>query len=241
MKRYPAYKASGIEWLGKIPKHWELQRLEYLADISFSNIDKKTYESEIEVFLCNYIDVYKNDFITQNMGFMKGTATEAEIDKFTLRRGDMLLTKDSETPDDIAKPAFVKEALSGVVCGYHLAVIRPNERGIKGEYLFRIFNSKSLNTHFFIFAKGITRFGLSTQSFKDFVVPIPPLPEQQTIVDYLNQETAKIDKIITNTEQQIEHLQQYRTSLISDAVTGKVDVRNEVIPENPVQQHEGDL
>ena len=83
MKRYPAYKDSGIEWLGEIPAGWELQKLKRLADIFFSNVDKKTYDSEMDVLLCNYLDVYRNDFITKNMSFMHVALIPTLLDQFS--------------------------------------------------------------------------------------------------------------------------------------------------------------
>ena len=63
MKQYEAYKDSGVEWLGEIPEHWEVKKLKYLGIVQPSNVDKKKAEGEIPVHLCNYIDVYKNEFI----------------------------------------------------------------------------------------------------------------------------------------------------------------------------------
>lgn len=99
-------KDSGIEWIGEIPKHWEVQRLKDLANIQNSNVDKKSHLNEIPIKLCNYVDVYKNDFIDSSLDFMEATATKDEIKKFRIEEGDVFITKDSETCDDIAIPAF---------------------------------------------------------------------------------------------------------------------------------------
>jgi len=103
--------------IGRIPEEWEVVGLKNTADIRFSNIDKKTIAGEQSVFLCIYLDVYNNDYITREINFMPATATEKEIKKFTLMKGDILLTKDSETPDDIAVPSVVIEDLENVLCG----------------------------------------------------------------------------------------------------------------------------
>jgi len=73
--------------------------------------------------LCNYTDVYYNNRITKSLTFMKATAKKSEIEKYTLKQGDVIITKDSETPGDIAIPSYVAEPLNGVVCGYHLAIL----------------------------------------------------------------------------------------------------------------------
>src|SRR4030065_2733523 len=141
MKRYEKYKPSGVEWIGEMPEHWDSKRLKYVASVQPSNVDKKTVEDELPVLLCNYMDVYKNEFIDSSINFMEATATEAEIAKFKIKKGDMLVTKDSETPDDIANPAFVKDDFENVICAYHLTQIRPNRSELIGEYLFRLFQA----------------------------------------------------------------------------------------------------
>ena len=93
---YSAYKPSGVPWLGGVPTHWEIRRLRTVAETRVSNVDKHTWEGEFPVQLCNYVDVYKNDRITQAMPFMRATASWYEIERFKLERDDVLITKDSE-------------------------------------------------------------------------------------------------------------------------------------------------
>ncbi len=96
-RAYPSYKQSGIVWLGSIPSHWSTGRLKFLAASPPSNVDKNISDGELPVKLCNYVDVYNNDFITNDMVFMAGSATPAEVEKFSLKKGDVLVTKDSES------------------------------------------------------------------------------------------------------------------------------------------------
>jgi len=221
-------KDSGIEWLGEIPEHWEVKRLKYIANVQFSNVDKKSYENEEDVFLCNYLDVYNNEFINSKIGFMKATALPREIEKFTIKYGDVLTTKDSETPDDIANAALVTEDFNNVLCGYHLTHIRPDRRFLLGEYLFRLFYAKKFNDQFAVSANGITRYGLSTHSFNSSYISLPSINEQNQIAEYLDKIAKEIDISIGNHIKSIKLLKEYRTALISEAVTGKIDVREEV-------------
>jgi len=221
-------KDSGIEWLGEIPEHWELRRLKYIASVQFSNVDKNTVEGEEPVRLCNYIDVYKNEFIKDDFEFMQATATRAEIGKFTLKQGDVIITKDSESWTDIAVPAYVTDQLQGVLCGYHLAQIRAKSRILDGKYLFRAFASKSINHQFQVASTGITRYGLGNYWLENGLLVLPPLPEQRAIAAFLDRETARIDALVEKAEKSIELLREYRIALISAAVTGKIDVRKEV-------------
>jgi type I restriction enzyme S subunit len=113
--RYPKYKDSGVEWLREVPERWKVKRLKRACSIFPSNVDKKTQEGETPVRLCNYTDVYYNESITSGMEFMQATASSSQIEKFTLRAGDTLITKDSETADDIAIAAYVPSDLLGRV------------------------------------------------------------------------------------------------------------------------------
>lgn len=72
---YPRYKDSGIKWLGEIPKHWDVRKLKHIASVVFSNVDKHSVDGEHPVRLCNYVDVYYNDHITQELNLMEATAT----------------------------------------------------------------------------------------------------------------------------------------------------------------------
>lgn len=222
-------KPSGIEWLGDIPEHWEVRKLKYVANCFPSNIDKHSKDGEKQVRLCNYTDVYKNDFITNDMNLMVATATDDQIEKFSLQIGDVIITKDSETANDIAVPALVKEELENVVCGYHLSVLRPYSKLI-GEYLFRVLQCKPINIQFEVCSNGVTRVGLGVYDMKKAQIPVPPLSEQTAIVSHIEKETAIITKTIATIEKEMALVQEYRTALIAEAVTGKIDVREYKVP-----------
>jgi len=224
-------KPSGVEWIGDIPEHWEARRLRTLAAVRASGVDKNTNEDEVPVLLCNYVDVYKNDRITAAIDFMKATATPEEIRAFELKAGDVIITKDSESWDDIAIPTFVPEALPGVVCAYHLALIRPFSGEIEGEFLLRAFSSDPVADQFRIAATGVTRFGLAQGAIKGAFFPLPSLEEQRAIIAHINEKCAEISQAISRAEREIELMREYRTRLISDVVTGQVDVRGIEVPE----------
>jgi len=203
-------------------KNWFNKRLKFVADIRFSNVDKLTIEDEIPVRLCNYVDVYKNDYITNDLEFMTATATESEIEKFTVLKGDVIITKDSEEATDIAVPTFVKEDLENVVCGYHLALIRANENEVLSEYLFRKFQSSELKAYFAVEATGVTRVGLSMGEITGVKISYPKtIEEQKQIVLHIKTETATIDKAIAKAEREIELIREYKEAMIAEAVIGK--------------------
>jgi len=223
-------KPSGIEWLGDIPESWEVRKLKYVANCSPSNIDKHSKDDEEQVRLCNYTDVYKNDFITNKMDLMIATAKEEQIEKFTLLVNDVIITKDSETADDIANPALVTETLENVVCGYHLSVLRPYKK-LEGGYLFRALQCKPVNVQFELCSMGVTRVGLGVYDMKSAKIPVPPINEQKEIFEHIQIELDKISKTITTVEKEITLVEEYKTALIAEAVTGKIDVRDFEIPQ----------
>ncbi|WP_217125617.1 restriction endonuclease subunit S [Hydrogenophilus thiooxidans] len=236
---YPAYKDSGVPWLGEVPEHWEVRRLRNIVKMRVSNVDKHSKEGEEPVRLCNYVDVYKHERIRANMEFMKATASAEEIERFRLEQGDVLITKDSEAWDDIGVPALVESSAPDLISGYHLALLRPKQV-VEGAFLLRALQNPQVAYQFHVEAKGVTRYGLSHDAIKSVSVPLPPLPEQTAIVEYLDAQTAKLDAAIAAARREIELLREYRERLIADVVTGKLDVR-EVAARLPEESEEPDL
>lgn len=218
-------KDTGLDWYPEVPSDWKLRRVKHIATISPSNVDKKKYDGQEEVRLANYVDVYYNDRITEKLDLMVATASENEIAKFSLKAGDLIITKDSETWDDIAVPAFVPETMEGVVCGYHLTLIRPNQENVLGEFLFRTYQALGVRDQYYYNANGVTRYGLGSYWVDNGVVPVPPIDEQREIADYIDKQLRIIEDMKLNVESEMEKLGEYRTALISAAVTGKIDVR----------------
>lgn len=219
-------------WADRLPPNWERCRLDAVADVLFSNVDKHTLDDETPVQLCNYVDVYKNERITSSLDFMDASAEPREVIKFQIRRGDVLVTKDSETPDDIAIPALVAEELPGVLCGYHLALIRPRSRRISGAFLFWLHASKTFRAQYEAKAVGVTRWGLSQHAFRELVIPLPSLPEQERISAYLDASCAAIDVAVATKRNQLKTLDAVGGSLIESTVTKGVRPKTITRPVN---------
>jgi len=217
-------KDSGVEWIGKVPEGWEVKRLRHVAAFKSSNVDKKAYDGQEAVSLCNYTDVYHNEFITLNLPFMQATASPTEIEQFSLKKGDVIITQDSEEPSDIGIPSLVKEEMPGIVCGDHLAMIRGADFEM-ARFLHRIIQSHPTRAYFFVEALGITRYGLSREAIGDLRFCLPPQNEREAIADYLDSETARIDTLIAKVQLGIDLLKERRSALIVAAVTGKIDLR----------------
>jgi type I restriction enzyme S subunit len=223
VSEYPAYRDTGVAWIGRVPSGWQVARLKTLADVRPSGVDKHSIDGEVPVRLCNYVDVYKNDRITADLAFMEATATPSEIERFTLAAGDVLITKDSETPDDIAAAALVDESAEGVVCGYHLALLRPERGRLAGAFLFWSLRGAGALAQFSVRAQGITRFGLTTAAMGDVLLAVPPPAEQRAIAAFLDRECGKIDALVAEQERLIALLKEKRQAVISHAVTKGLD------------------
>ena len=127
---------------------FDVMAMKRVAFIQSSNVDKIVDAEELPIQLCNYVDVYYNDRITDKLAFSSGSATPREIEKFRLRPCDVVITKDSETPGDIAIPALVDESAAGVVCGYHLAILRTYAAIMRGDFLFWCLKSRPVKEAF---------------------------------------------------------------------------------------------
>ncbi len=172
---------------------WPRAALGDLIDLRLSSVDKKSKPNEIPVKLCNYTDVYYNSTIRRNMSFMEATASDREIAKCALSSGDVIITKDSEQYDDIAVPAFVMDDVPDLVCGYHLAILRPDAARIDGRYLFYALSAHDTQTQFHHFANGVTRFGLRKADIGLVEIPWPCLKEQRAIARVLGALDDKIE------------------------------------------------
>lgn len=222
---YPVYKETGMQWLGKVPTHWEVRRLCSIAEMRVSSVDRHTKEDEQPVRLCNYTDVYRNERIRSAMVFMQATATKEEIERFRLKRGDVLITKDSEQWNDIGVPALVEDIDEDIVCGYHLALLRPFAEMVTGTYLLRALQSTAVAYQFHISANGVTRYGLSHDAIKSVRLPLPSLSEQTAIVRFLEHVDRRIRRVIRARQRRIKLLEEYKQALVHQAVTGQIDVR----------------
>jgi type I restriction enzyme, S subunit len=215
-----------LNWVSNLPAHWGTKPLRAVADYTVSNVDKVPAGNEAPVWLCNYTDVYNNEFITLHLDFMRATATEGEIEKFGLKVDDVVITKDSESWDDIGVPAIVKETAGDLVCGYHLAVLRPRKQILDGSFLFRCLQAKPVRVQLELAANGVTRFGIPKADIGAMTLPIPPLSQQRIIADYLDRETARLDGLVAAKERVLGLLAEKRQALITRAVTRGLEPRS---------------
>jgi len=155
-----------------VPDGWEVKELSKCVNVTNSNVDKKYQDDESEVKLCNYMDVYANEEVDKSIDFMIATATNLEINKFELKKDDVIITKDSESPDDIGIPTYIREDLANVLCGYHLTLLRPKSI-CDGRFLASALQSNRYKKYFGALSSGSTRFALSLGVISNAPILLP--------------------------------------------------------------------
>jgi len=197
------------------PDGLQANLIDYLAHFS-ANID--VFDGQPQVRLCNYTDVYKNDSVTGALEFMSATATPEQINRFRLALGDTLITKDSETADDIGIPAYVAYEAPDLVCGYHLAIVRPDPTRTDPRFVYWVLSSQPTLRQWAVLASGVTRVGIRSGDLSKASIPLPPLQLQCAIANFLDRETAQIDTLIAKQEQLIATLRERRNAVVDRTV-----------------------
>ena len=193
----------------------EKYNLGNIATVEISGVDKKIKDGEKEVRLCNFVDVYYNWAITtaQYNGFMLATARPNEISKFQLKKGQVALTKDSETRDDIGIPTYIADNFEDVILAYHCALITPNKDLLDGRYLNALLHTDYAKKYFACNASGSgQRYALSVEALSSFPVPMIPLREQERIGEIFSAIDKKIElnhRINQNLEAMAKQLYDY--------------------------------
>lgn len=201
--------------MNKYPVDWEVCQLSNLVDIKASSVDKKSREGHDQIQLCNYMDVFNNATINNSIAFMQSTASKREIKDFQLIKGDVLLTKDSEVPEEIGMPSVLIDNIDYLICGYHLYLLRIKNLVISPEYLCWTLRSTFSKKYFYKMANGSTRFGLNLEHVKQCLIPLPPYSEQKKI----NRILTSFTEVIGNTQNQIEKLQYLKQATLNELLT----------------------
>ena len=186
-----------------------------IATVEISGVDKKMKDGEKKIRLCNFVDVYYNWAITtaRHDSIMFATANTKEISRFQLKKGQVALTKDSETRDDIGISTYIADDFDDVILGYHCALITPNRDVLDGSYLNALLHTEYAKKYFAFNASGSgQRYALSVEALNSFPVPRIPLREQQRIGEIFSALDKKIElnrRINQNLEAMAKQLYDY--------------------------------
>ena len=223
--RYSAYKECGVPWLGEVPEHWAIRRLRNSCEMRVSNVDKHRKDDELPVRLCNYMDVYKNDRISSALSFMRATATAQEIERFRLRAGDVLITKDSEKWNDIGVQHWWTGAKTTSLAATTWPCFARFESVFDGRYLFRALQSPAVAYQLHINANGSRDLGYPTTPSSPCGCPSRLSQNKPPSSASSDQADRRIRRYIRAKQKLIALLEEHKQAIIHQAVTGQIDVR----------------
>jgi len=221
-------KDSGIEWLGEIPRHWSLKRLKFVSTLQTGLTLGKKYENE-ELVTRPYLRVAN----VQDGYLDLTTITEIELPnkdtaRYELRHGDVLMTEGGDF-DKLGRGYVWEDQIPGCLHQNHIFAVRPNSSQLNSHFLASVLTSFHGKNYFTSTSQQTTNLATTNSTkLRSFPLPLPPLTEQEEILSHLRRSTGHLDNLRHQIDLSIEKLREYRTALISAAVTGKIDVRKEV-------------
>ncbi len=220
-------KDSGVEWLGKVPEHWKISRLKFQTDRISKGTTPSTIGKEIELEgTVRFIKAENiiNNTVSPNPQFFIDDETNKLIFRSCLRESDILFVIAGAT---IGKSAILEKKFLPANTNQAVAFIRPKPSA-NPSFLHFCLQSDFMQKRLWIDAVQSAQPNLSMEDLGNFFLAIPPTDEQAQIVSAVEKALDSVDRVFGKVAQSVVLLQKYRTSLISSAVTGKIDVRNEV-------------
>jgi len=216
-------KDSGVEWIGEIPSHWENRNGSTIGLYSKGKGIKKDEVKEVGNLCIRYGEIYTkyNHLIKEINTFIDDNTIETSV---SINSDSLLLTGSGETKEEIGK-CVVYTGSDTIWIGGDIIILKPNNN-VNSVFLSYLINSECIRVQREMNGKGEIIVHIYSKNFKEMRYPIPPLNEQKQIVDYLDKKTNLIDSTISIEEKRIETLKEYRQSLISEVVTGKIKVTN---------------
>ena len=214
-------KDSGVEWIGKIPQHWKVEKLFGLCRFVRGNsaFAKDELLSNGKYVALQYGKTYKVDEVDASYEFYVNEEfyKESQVVIF----GDVIFISTSETIEDLGHSAIYNRGEVGLIGGEQL-LIKPKNDLL--DYYYIYYSTKVFSKELRKYATGIKVFRFNINNLKTIYTVVPPKEEQEKIVRHISTYTKKINKAISLQESQIEKLEEYKSTLINSAVTGKIKV-----------------
>jgi type I restriction enzyme S subunit len=218
-------KSSGVEWLGDVPEHWTLARLKDAAVVQTGLTLGKNYKG-MKTESRPYLRVANVQVGRVDLKHVKNLDVPSnEANGATLRAGDVLMTEGGDI-DKLGRGCVWHDEIPGCLHQNHIFAVRCRKDVLIPEFLASLMASRHGRAYFQLTAKQTTNLASTNSStLRAFPVFLPPLPEQQTILDEIARKTAGLVTAMSRAESEITLLREYRIRLIADVVTGKLDVR----------------
>ncbi len=221
-------KNSGIPWIGEIPEHWKIKKLKFLTSKIGSGVTPTggaaVYQSQGVPFLRSQ-NIHSDGIRMNDIAFIS-EQIHNQMSSSKVYPNDVLL---NITGASIGRCSIVPDSLSEANVNQHVCIIRSNQK-ILPEFLHNYLVSEKGQYQIFRSENGISREGLNFEQIKSFYIVKPSPFEEKEIALWLDCKTREIDNLISKTRISIEKLQEYRRSLITAAVTGKLDINQEKTP-----------
>ncbi len=217
---YPKLKPSGVEWLGDVPEHWDIKPMKYVASVITGYAFSSDDFVDDGIPLVRIGDIKKDGNVDLSNAKHLPDEFGQIYKKVMIHGGDIVMAMTGATIGKAGRYESDKPAL----LNQRVCIFRAN-RSFDSGFLWYLLNSSFYIEHILLTAFGGAQPNISDKELLDCRVTVPPIFEQTAISAYIEIETDKIDKLVKKTESAIERLQEYRTALITAAVTGKIDVR----------------
>jgi len=216
---------SGVEWIGEIPSHWISSKLKYHGKFfSGYSFDSGDFDDEGEVRVIKISNIQNNGISWDDLSFLPREYYD-KYDGFRVIRGDLVFVLTRPIISTGIKVCFYDEEYLTLL-NQRNSVYRSDEESLVKRFLYYLVRSFYFVEEFKQQLKETNQPNISTEQISSIKVNLPPSLEQLQIVEYLDEQTQKIDTTIEKETKRIELLKEYRQSLISDVVTGKIDVRD---------------
>ena len=219
-------KNSGVKWLGEVPEHWITPSSKHLLEIPITDGPHETpnfVDDGVPFISAEAISKGKIDF-EKKRGYITPELNAIYSKKYSPKIEDIYMVKSGATTGKVA----MVETTDEFNIWSPLAVFRCNKNKILPKFLLAVFNSSHFYDALVLNWSYGTQQNIGMGVLSNIEIPCPPLHEQTEIIQYLDAENIKFDKLISTQSQLIEKLKKYRYSIISHAVTGKIDVREYV-------------
>lgn len=209
-------KESGVKWIGRVPEHWKIVAIKRFSEIILGKMLDRSNESG-QQYLCAK-DVHFNDINLSNL--KKMYFSPEEQNKFRIKKGDLLVVEGGAC----GTCAILKKEVNDIFIQNSIMIVRGDNNKCVNDFIAYSIQSLVQKGYTESVCHKATIMHFTKEKLGNTSIPLPPLPEQQAIVAYLDTKTAQIDRLCQSERSQIEKLKEYKQRLISDVVTGKVDV-----------------
>ena len=231
-------KPSGVEWLGNVPEHWELRRLKQVSVIQTGITIGPIYKEEdlIERPYLRVANVQSDHLDLSKVTTIR--VSPADIKRATLEVGDVLMTEGGDI-DKLGRGCLWLGEIPDCLHQNHVFAVRPDPAYLNPEFLVALMGSFQARTYFYVTAKQTTNLAATNRTtLGNLPMCLPGADEQQSILEQVKAECSAQDDAIAKARRQIALMNEYRTRLIADVVTGQLDVR-EAVSQLPTA-HQGD-